>query len=192
MVVQNIPSYAGGADLWGHNVSNRWAEQNIGDGIFEVIGIRGAFHLGQIQGKMAKGVKIAQGNKIEIICLKSIEAQIDGEPFKLHPSHISINLHNQAPVLLNTLKDRKGKAEAKLLGSLNQQKEQERVRKLESKRNLMVSSRKLHSTRTELVLRKSKSEPEAKFLKTVTRVNTLHRRNENPPPDKEKDKEKIL
>jgi len=84
---------------------------------------------------------------------------------------------------LNTFKDRKGKAEAKLLGSLNQQKEQERVRKLESKRNLVVSSRKPspHPHNEGVLLRKSKSEPEAKFMKTVTRANTFQRRNENPP-----------
>jgi len=185
LVILNIPSYGGGADLWGHNVSSKWTEQNIGDRKFEVIGIRGAFHLGQIQGKIAKGVKLAQGNKIEILCGKFIEAQIDGEPFKLSPSFISINLHNQVPVLLNSLKDKKGKAEAKLLGSLGQPKEM-KIRKQDSKNNLNLS-RKIHSPPQQPlrdgILRKSKSVPETK-VRTVESDKSLGQKRKTAEKDK--------
>eukprot|EP01124_Arcella_intermedia_P032048 TRINITY_DN73_c1_g6_i1.p1 TRINITY_DN73_c1_g6~~TRINITY_DN73_c1_g6_i1.p1 ORF type:complete len:691 (-),score=217.22 TRINITY_DN73_c1_g6_i1:79-2151(-) len=116
LVVLNIPSYGGGADLWGGGVQPPWKEQDIGDGTFEVVGIKGAFHMGQIQGKLARGVKIAQGKKIAILCKKNIEAQIDGEPFKISPSYIKISKMNSSPFLLNSAKDKHGKAEAKLRG----------------------------------------------------------------------------
>jgi len=106
LIILNIPSYGGGADVWGQK-SKKYKKQYINDGIFEVVGVRGAFHFGQIQSKMAQGVRLAQGSKVEIFTTEEIEAQVDGEPFKIKPSEINLQLHvNKGSVLLNSNKDK--------------------------------------------------------------------------------------
>jgi len=115
-VVLNIPSYGGGADLWGKEKKN-FKKQAIDDGIFEVVGIRGAFHMGKIQSGMAKGEKLAQGRRVEITVVSEIEAQVDGEPFIIPPSKIVVEHHNQAPVVINSLKDKYGRQQVRLTTS---------------------------------------------------------------------------
>jgi len=116
IVVLNIPSYGGGADLWGKEKKN-FKKQAIDDGIFEVVGIRGAFHMGKIQSGMAKGEKLAQGRRVEITVVSEIEAQVDGEPFIIPPSKIVVEHHNQAPVVINSLKDKYGRQQVRLTTS---------------------------------------------------------------------------
>lgn len=53
VVVLNIPSYAGGTDLWGTDKKDM--NQTVSDCKFEVVGIRGVTHMGLMQGKVSKG-----------------------------------------------------------------------------------------------------------------------------------------
>jgi len=115
LVILNIPSYAGGSDLWGESNTDG-KPQRISDELFEVIGIRGFFHLGQITLKMSRGIRITQGSKVELLCVRQTDAQIDGEPYKLETGYISLKPHSKASVLLNAAKDKKGKIETKLTG----------------------------------------------------------------------------
>jgi len=108
LVVLNIPSYGGGSDLWGQKLKSRFSKQLINDKIFEVVGVKGAFHFGQIQSGMAQGIRLKQGSSIQITTIAEIDAQIDGEPFKISPSQITVTLHNQAKLLLNSNKDKCG------------------------------------------------------------------------------------
>jgi len=92
-------------------------KQAIDDGMFEVVGLRGAFHMGKIQSGIAKGEKLAQGRRIEITVVSEIEAQVDGEPFIIPPSKIVVEHHNKAPVVINSLKDKFGRQQVRLTTS---------------------------------------------------------------------------
>jgi len=70
--------------------------------------------MGKIQSGIAQGHKIGQGNHVEIIVGTEIEAQVDGEPFKIPPSKILVEHHNQAPVVINSNKDKFGGQQARL------------------------------------------------------------------------------
>eukprot|EP01124_Arcella_intermedia_P032046 TRINITY_DN73_c1_g5_i1.p1 TRINITY_DN73_c1_g5~~TRINITY_DN73_c1_g5_i1.p1 ORF type:complete len:648 (-),score=202.80 TRINITY_DN73_c1_g5_i1:24-1967(-) len=126
LVILNIPSYGGGADLWGKN-SGYWKKQAIDDRMLEVVGLRGAFHMGQVQSGIAQGRRIGQGRTIEISIENEIEAQIDGEPFKMKSCSTVISWHNQAPVLLNQVKDKNYKQMKKLLQNYNDYEKRENL-----------------------------------------------------------------
>jgi len=141
LVILNIPSYMGGADLWGES-SAEWNPQTISDEYFEVVGIRGFFHLGQITVKLSKGIRLAQGNKVEMLSIRKTEAQIDGEPFKLTRGFLTLSHHGKATVLLNSEKDKRGKVAAKLTGN-NQFIIPKPIKQIkQSQRFLFLSSKK--------------------------------------------------
>jgi diacylglycerol kinase (ATP) len=61
VIVLNIQSYAGGCDLWGKPKKPRWESHkpSMSDGLFEVVGIKGTFHMAKIQTGGAKAKHIA-------------------------------------------------------------------------------------------------------------------------------------
>lgn len=99
LIILNIPSYAGGSDLWGQDVS--FDVPSFSDGRIEVVGITGCFHMGTIQVKLTNAHRLAQGRTVTITWLTSahIPVQVDGEPWRQAPCTISILLKNQATML---------------------------------------------------------------------------------------------
>lgn len=84
MVILNVPSYAGGLNLWGTTNEERFDAVSMYDGRIEVIGIRSVFHFGQIGAGLASGIRIAQGSDIEIVYKSDspeLPCKIDGEPW---------------------------------------------------------------------------------------------------------------
>ena len=85
LIVLNLPSWAGGTDLWNFKKADEkkgWKENKIDDGYFEVVGIKSSMHIARIKSKLSRGaLKLGQGKKLEIKLNKEQYAQIDGEPW---------------------------------------------------------------------------------------------------------------
>lgn len=85
IVVLNLPSYAGGMNLWGPKEEPGYTTVSMSDFRLEVIGLRSVFHLGQIgAGLVEGGVRIAQGCSLRIHFLPNsppMPGKIDGEPW---------------------------------------------------------------------------------------------------------------
>lgn len=61
-MVLNLPSYAGGSDLWGRGPPSRWREQTVDDGVLEVVAIDSTAHMGLIKSGLGSVHRIAQVN----------------------------------------------------------------------------------------------------------------------------------
>lgn len=94
IMILNISSYAGGADLWGKGEQLEEGEeeeeeeedreqQSSSDGIAEVVGVTGTFNLGAAAVGLARGIRIARGRELALHFEEPshcIYFQIDGEP----------------------------------------------------------------------------------------------------------------
>eukprot|EP01096_Ripella_sp_DP13-Kostka_P004224 TRINITY_DN16387_c0_g1_i2.p1 TRINITY_DN16387_c0_g1~~TRINITY_DN16387_c0_g1_i2.p1 ORF type:complete len:463 (+),score=179.30 TRINITY_DN16387_c0_g1_i2:60-1448(+) len=106
ILVLNLPSYAGGSDTWGPvdpSLSGKYKHVSFNDGLVEVIGIKGAFHLGQIVSGMTHGVRLAQGRKIKIdyfLDCPPLPVKVDGEPWLQEVGcTFTIDFWNRVPML---------------------------------------------------------------------------------------------
>ncbi|ELR16570.1 diacylglycerol kinase [Acanthamoeba castellanii str. Neff] len=84
LILLNLPSYAGGLNLWGTTKEDRFDVVSMNDGQLELIGIRSVFHFSQIGAGLATGVRIAQGKSVEITYKPDsppLPCKIDGEPW---------------------------------------------------------------------------------------------------------------
>jgi len=103
IVVLNVPSYAGGMNLWGKIYDPKYRPASFSDGLVEVIGISGALHLGKIGAGLSEGIRLGQGNKIKIRYTKStvpLPGKIDGEPWEQKESAVfEISFYNQVQML---------------------------------------------------------------------------------------------
>ncbi|RWS06587.1 eye-specific diacylglycerol kinase-like protein, partial [Dinothrombium tinctorium] len=88
----NIPSYGGGTRPWGTN-SPSFETPRTDDGLIEVIGLTTY----QLAG--GHGSCIAQCRSARIITSRTIPMQVDGEPCRLLPSLIELQLRNQANMI---------------------------------------------------------------------------------------------
>lgn len=79
IIVSNIPSYAGGADLWGKG--GKFQPANFSDTRMEVVTVDGVAHLGALQTGLQKADRVAQCSKVKIRVNRSIHMQLDGEPW---------------------------------------------------------------------------------------------------------------
>ncbi|KAL5106518.1 hypothetical protein TcWFU_000434 [Taenia crassiceps] len=95
----NIPKYSAGTDPWGHS-SDPDQQQRIDDKKLEVIGLTTAT-LATLQ-MGGHGDRICQCSEAHLITKKTIPMQIDGEPCRLGPSSIDIQLCNQVFVVQKT------------------------------------------------------------------------------------------
>lgn len=67
IAVLNINSMYGGSNLWGTKDTGKWRPQMMDDGLFEVVGLYGAFHVGQVKGGLRQSAKrLAQGSNIQV------------------------------------------------------------------------------------------------------------------------------
>ncbi|KAM3609026.1 uncharacterized protein V6R79_008660 [Siganus canaliculatus] len=91
----NIPRYCAGTTPWGHPGEHQDFEpQRHDDGCIEVIGFT-MTSLATLQ-VGGHGERLHQCKEVTLTTFKSIPMQVDGEPCKLAPSVIHINLRNQA------------------------------------------------------------------------------------------------
>ncbi|XP_067447139.1 diacylglycerol kinase zeta isoform X2 [Thunnus thynnus] len=91
----NIPRYCAGTMPWGHPSEHQDFEpQRHDDGCIEVIGFT-MTSLATLQ-VGGHGERLHQCKEVTLTTFKSIPMQVDGEPCKLAPSIIHINLRNQA------------------------------------------------------------------------------------------------
>lgn len=90
IIVLNIQSWASGCDAWGSDRDERFKAVSMSDGLVEVVGIHGVMHMGQIQGGMRNGVRLAQGATINILFHSSMPVQVDGEPWVQPASRVRI------------------------------------------------------------------------------------------------------
>ncbi|XP_075993490.1 diacylglycerol kinase zeta isoform X4 [Genypterus blacodes] len=95
----NIPRYCAGTTPWGNPGEHQEFEpQRHDDGCIEVIGFT-MTSLATLQ-VGGHGERLHQCKEVTLTTFKSIPMQVDGEPCKLAPSIIHINLRNQANMVL--------------------------------------------------------------------------------------------
>ena len=77
LMILNINSYAGGADLWGSEEEG-FIGQRSDDGLLEVVGVSGTFHLGAGAVGLAEGRKVCQGKDLRLE-FTGVGENIEGE-----------------------------------------------------------------------------------------------------------------
>uniref|UniRef100_A0A674D518 Diacylglycerol kinase n=1 Tax=Salmo trutta TaxID=8032 RepID=A0A674D518_SALTR len=114
LIFLNIPSWGSGADLWGSEGDSRYGKPRIDDGMLEVVGVTGVVHMGQVQGGMRSGIRLAQGNYVRITVTKPIPVQVDGEPWIQAPGNIIISAAGPKVRMLRKSKHKQKKQPASL------------------------------------------------------------------------------
>ena len=121
IIILNLPSYMGGADLWGPpKDSDEFKRPAINDKMLEIVAVTGSFHLvslfpfciatttpfnciGQanVSINLASAIRLAQGSHIKIKFIKNqnLHVQVDGEPWLQPPCEIEIGHLNQVNML---------------------------------------------------------------------------------------------
>nr|XP_034364330.1 diacylglycerol kinase theta isoform X2 [Arvicanthis niloticus] len=112
LIFINIPSWGSGADLWGSDSDSRFEKPRIDDGLLEVVGVTGVVHMGQVQGGLRSGIRIAQGSYFRVTLLKATPVQVDGEPWVQAPGHMIISATAPKVHMLRKAKQKPRKAGA--------------------------------------------------------------------------------
>eukprot|EP00884_Botryococcus_braunii_P004188 jgi/Botrbrau1/13770/Bobra.0056s0025.1 len=117
IVVCNINSYMGGVNLWdsGHDEGSAlgvasqpfslslpprsFVKQSCCDGILEVVGVGGSFHLGQLQVGLSRALRICQCRTARIRLLGPTPLQVDGEPWLQGVGVVEVKARGQALML---------------------------------------------------------------------------------------------
>lgn len=128
LIIQNVPSYAAGCDMWGKEKKN-FGPQSMDDGLLEVIGITGTLHMGMIQVGMGHGRRLGQASSIKIINRQPIAAQVDGEPWMLQPCTNVITHFNK--VLMLRKPKTKGASDSDASNRLNATRKQQARRSVD-------------------------------------------------------------
>ncbi|XP_005077471.1 diacylglycerol kinase theta isoform X2 [Mesocricetus auratus] len=110
LIFINIPSWGSGADLWGSDSDSRFEKPRIDDGLLEVVGVTGVMHMGQVQGGLRSGIRIAQGSYFRVTLLKATPVQVDGEPWVQAPGHMIISATAPKVHMLRKAKQKPRKA----------------------------------------------------------------------------------
>ncbi|KAM9377213.1 diacylglycerol kinase theta [Pholidichthys leucotaenia] len=110
LIFLNIPSWGSGADLWGSEADGRYGKPRIDDGLLEVVGVTGVVHMGQVQGGLRSGIRIAQGNFIRLTLKKAIPVQVDGEPWIQPSGHIIVSAAGPKVRMLRKSKQKQKKS----------------------------------------------------------------------------------
>ncbi|KAM4854143.1 diacylglycerol kinase theta [Thomomys bottae] len=112
LIFINIPSWGSGADLWGSDSDPRFEKPRMDDGLLEVVGVTGVVHMGQVQGGLRSGIRIAQGSYFRVTLLKATPVQVDGEPWVQAPGHMIISAAGPKVHMLRKAKQKPRKAGA--------------------------------------------------------------------------------
>jgi len=101
IICLNLPSYMGGANLWGNAPDKHFQTPSVEDGLLELVAVTGSFHLANVSINLSSAIRLAQGKHIKIKFTQdsSLSAQVDGEPWEQHPCEIEIGHLNQANML---------------------------------------------------------------------------------------------
>ncbi|CAL8462241.1 g1772 [Coccomyxa elongata] len=103
VLLLNIASYMGGVNLWASGAATAHASldapQSFCDGVLEVCGVYGSWHLGQLQVGLSRAIRLAQCRSVRITALEALPMQIDGEPWHQPPATLDISLKGQAFML---------------------------------------------------------------------------------------------
>ncbi|XP_065838138.1 diacylglycerol kinase zeta-like isoform X2 [Oscarella lobularis] len=96
--ILNITKYGAGTTPWGTpGEDTKFRPQSLNDKVLEVFGLTWSSLAGLYVG--GHGIRLAQCRKVEITTSRTIAIQVDGEPCRLLPSHITISLKNQANMI---------------------------------------------------------------------------------------------
>uniref|UniRef100_A0A7S4PPD8 Diacylglycerol kinase n=1 Tax=Guillardia theta TaxID=55529 RepID=A0A7S4PPD8_GUITH len=103
VAVINIPSFSGGADLWGKSSSGNFQKPQTDDGLLEIVGTYNPLHLGMVIVKIRTAVRIAQGKRVTVKTKTFAEGgpkpgkgtcmQVDGEPYFLDHKGFHEDVH---------------------------------------------------------------------------------------------------
>ncbi|KAK9855135.1 hypothetical protein WJX84_000838 [Apatococcus fuscideae] len=105
ILLLNISSYMGGANLW---ASGRPlpasslpddAPQSHADGLLEVVGVYGSWHLGRLQVGLSRAVRLCQCSTATVTLSKELPIQVDGEPWMQAPAKMDITCRGHAFML---------------------------------------------------------------------------------------------
>nr|XP_012638857.1 diacylglycerol kinase theta isoform X2 [Microcebus murinus] len=110
LIFINIPSWGSGADLWGSDSDSRFEKPRMDDGLLEVVGVTGVVHMGQVQGGLRSGIRIAQGSYFRVTLLKATPVQVDGEPWVQAPGNMIISAAGPKVHMLRKAKQKPRKA----------------------------------------------------------------------------------
>eukprot|EP01119_Soliformovum_irregulare_P006672 TRINITY_DN1891_c0_g1_i3.p1 TRINITY_DN1891_c0_g1~~TRINITY_DN1891_c0_g1_i3.p1 ORF type:complete len:565 (-),score=169.01 TRINITY_DN1891_c0_g1_i3:35-1729(-) len=99
IMILNLQSYSGGVNLWGIDPTGLYKTPGIDDGLLEVVGISGGFHMGTIQVKLSEAIRLGQGFNLKIKMKKILPIQVDGEPWSQNPCDMQVSFRNQARML---------------------------------------------------------------------------------------------
>eukprot|EP01094_Clydonella_sp_ATCC50884_P007314 TRINITY_DN16498_c0_g1_i1.p1 TRINITY_DN16498_c0_g1~~TRINITY_DN16498_c0_g1_i1.p1 ORF type:complete len:298 (-),score=92.98 TRINITY_DN16498_c0_g1_i1:71-889(-) len=103
IIVSNIPSYAGGCDLWGSfKEEDGFGPVSFEDGKLEVMGLRSIAHMSAIQTGIDKAKRLGQPQRLSVRITQPIPVQVDGEPFVYESGDITITYKNRARMLQRT------------------------------------------------------------------------------------------
>ncbi|KAL5110293.1 Diacylglycerol kinase theta [Taenia crassiceps] len=90
ILVLNILSWGGGANPWGLDKDETFAQPTHYDGLLEVVGICGVLHMGQIYSGFRSGIRLAQAAHLKIILKSELPIQVDGGPFVQPPGQLTV------------------------------------------------------------------------------------------------------
>ena len=91
IVVLNVGSYMGGVDVWNQRQRRDGRDgfrsrQEMDDGVLEIVGIGGPWHLGRLQFRAAGATRLAQCRRVRISLRgaagEAVPMHVDGEPFR--------------------------------------------------------------------------------------------------------------
>jgi diacylglycerol kinase (ATP) len=101
IAVLNLPNYAGGQKLWDQTETHEFGKNAYGDGLLEVISLRGAMDVG-LAAVGIKPARLGQCKTVRFVLTQPLPVQMDGEPWIQEPCTIEISLLNQVSVLVSS------------------------------------------------------------------------------------------
>ncbi|XP_065196869.1 diacylglycerol kinase theta-like [Sycon ciliatum] len=108
IIILNISSWMAGCDAWGSDRDDKFKPAALNDGMLEVIGVQGVMHLGQIQGNIRGGLRLAQGSSLVLTMASPMPVQIDGEPWLQPVSRCTVQAGHSAQMLRRLKKQHSG------------------------------------------------------------------------------------
>lgn len=110
-----VASTSSESDSDGESEYGRFTPQQTHDGLLEVVGHYGSFHLGKLHIGIGRALQLAQCSRIKITTTDPVNMQVDGEPWLQEtPCSLTIERCNQALLL------RRSKGEANAMGAVTE------------------------------------------------------------------------